>query len=439
MCTPSTPPRDAPNSSLRGDVPLALARRLAVCVTLAWVSESRGGAAVSASELRRARLRWFSTTAGGVCCNPATRSVRAASPRRSRSALGDIITYSDGEPAGTFSQIRLNDGTRVLISITRQEAAVFKLRMGGTVPAGTLYKCDRGALIERLSGNPNFQRPSSPLQDLVEIVLQCSSVEQVPLALEAALPGRMPANAESSAGRFCTACGEPRVATANFCGRCGQSATAPGHDSRTALRPTSEARGELRDTSVAGNPKGEGSGTGATRPWNTEFKNDPGRAWLSVLVAGAFAFWGLSAAYKAASEAAPVVTGSSASATRGQSIVEEAPALTKIDSTVGAGLEVRSGMRVSVHYTGWLYYPSAESKVGKKFDSSKDRREPFEFQLGNGDVIRGFDEGVAGMKVGGTRVLVIPSSFAYGDRGAGADIPPNTWLMFEIELLGAAY
>jgi FKBP-type peptidyl-prolyl cis-trans isomerase len=110
--------------------------------------------------------------------------------------------------------------------------------------------------------------------------------------------------------------------------------------------------------------------------------------------------------------------------------------LIKDDRTVGTGAEARPGMTVSVHYTGWLYDPSAANTRGRKFDSSKDRNEPFEFPLGDGKVIAGWDEGVAGMKVGGTRVLTIPSTMGYGARGAGADIPPNSALVFEVELLG---
>lgn len=110
--------------------------------------------------------------------------------------------------------------------------------------------------------------------------------------------------------------------------------------------------------------------------------------------------------------------------------------LGKNDRTAGAGAEARPGMMVSVHYTGWLYDPSAPETRGRKFDSSKDRGQPFEFQLGKGDVIAGWDEGVAGMKVGGTRILTIPSAMGYGARGAGADIPPNAGLVFEVELLG---
>jgi len=110
--------------------------------------------------------------------------------------------------------------------------------------------------------------------------------------------------------------------------------------------------------------------------------------------------------------------------------------LTRDDRVAGTGAEARAGMLVSVHYTGWLYDPAAADKRGSKFDSSKDRGQPFEFQLGKGDVIAGWDEGVQGMKVGGTRVLTIPSAMGYGARGAGADIPGGAALVFEVELLG---
>ena len=96
---------------------------------------------------------------------------------------------------------------------------------------------------------------------------------------------------------------------------------------------------------------------------------------------------------------------------------------------VGEGAEVRAGQMVSVHYTGWL-------TDGTKFDSSKDRNEPFEFPLGARHVIAGWDEGVQGMKIGGTRKLTIPAALGYGARGAGGVIPPNATLVFEVELLG---
>ncbi|MDO9092618.1 MAG: FKBP-type peptidyl-prolyl cis-trans isomerase [Rubrivivax sp.] len=106
------------------------------------------------------------------------------------------------------------------------------------------------------------------------------------------------------------------------------------------------------------------------------------------------------------------------------------------DTTVGSGAEAQVGQRVKVHYTGWLYDPTASNNRGKKFDSSKDRGQPFSFGLGGGEVIRGWDEGVQGMKVGGTRVLTIPPEMGYGARGAGGVIPPNATLVFEVELLG---
>ena len=98
------------------------------------------------------------------------------------------------------------------------------------------------------------------------------------------------------------------------------------------------------------------------------------------------------------------------------------------DNVVGDGAEATAGKTVSVHYTGWL-------ENGSKFDSSKDRNDPFNFRLGAGMVIRGWDEGVQGMKVGGTRKLTIPAELGYGARGAGGVIPPNATLIFEVELL----
>ena len=106
------------------------------------------------------------------------------------------------------------------------------------------------------------------------------------------------------------------------------------------------------------------------------------------------------------------------------------------DVVEGSGAEAVAGQRVSVHYTGWLFDPSKADGRGKKFDSSKDRGQPFRFQLGGGEVIRGWDDGVQGMKVGGTRVLVIPPELGYGPRGAGGVIPPNATLVFEVDLLG---
>ena len=107
-----------------------------------------------------------------------------------------------------------------------------------------------------------------------------------------------------------------------------------------------------------------------------------------------------------------------------------------VDSSTGTGAQAQAGQRVKVHYTGWLYDPTAANSRGKKFDSSKDRGQPFSFALGAGEVIRGWDEGVQGMKVGGTRVLTIPPELGYGARGAGGVIPPHAKLVFEVELLG---
>jgi FKBP-type peptidyl-prolyl cis-trans isomerase FkpA len=103
-----------------------------------------------------------------------------------------------------------------------------------------------------------------------------------------------------------------------------------------------------------------------------------------------------------------------------------------VDIKIGTGAEAVKGMKVTVHYTGWLY---SNGKRGAKFDSSVDRKQPFSFTLGAGDVIKGWDEGVAGMKVGGKRELFIPPNLGYGAAGAGGVIPPNATLDFEVELL----
>ncbi len=110
--------------------------------------------------------------------------------------------------------------------------------------------------------------------------------------------------------------------------------------------------------------------------------------------------------------------------------------LQKIELAPGNGAEIKSGQTALVHYTGWLYDVASPENKGKKFDSSVDRNEPFEFPVGAGMVIKGWDEGVQGMKVGGTRRLVIPAALGYGARGAGGAIPPNATLVFDVELIG---
>ena len=113
-------------------------------------------------------------------------------------------------------------------------------------------------------------------------------------------------------------------------------------------------------------------------------------------------------------------------------VTEMPDGLKYTDTKTGDGTVARSGNKVSVHYTGWL---SDNGAKGKKFDSSVDRGQPFQFTLGAKQVIAGWDEGVAGMKVGGKRTLIIPPDLGYGKRGAGDDIPPNATLLFEVELL----
>ena len=109
--------------------------------------------------------------------------------------------------------------------------------------------------------------------------------------------------------------------------------------------------------------------------------------------------------------------------------------LQRLDTQAGTGAIATSGSDVTVHYTGWLYDENAPDKHGMKFDSSVDRGEPFTFLLGAGQVIRGWDDGVAGMKVGGKRTLLIPSDLGYGNAGAGGVIPPGASLVFDVELL----
>jgi FKBP-type peptidyl-prolyl cis-trans isomerase FkpA len=110
--------------------------------------------------------------------------------------------------------------------------------------------------------------------------------------------------------------------------------------------------------------------------------------------------------------------------------------LQKVDTVVGEGKEAAAGNHVDVHYTGWLFDENAPDHKGKKFDSSLDRGQLFSFPLGAGHVIKGWDQGVAGMKIGGKRTLIIPAEMGYGARGAGGVIPPNATLVFDVELHG---
>jgi FKBP-type peptidyl-prolyl cis-trans isomerase FkpA len=115
-----------------------------------------------------------------------------------------------------------------------------------------------------------------------------------------------------------------------------------------------------------------------------------------------------------------------------------APAVTelvKTDIAVGGGEPIANGQIAVVHYTGWLYEPGAPEQKGTKFDSSRDRGKPFRFKIGAGSVIKGWDQGVAGMTVGGRRVLIVPAQLGYGESGAGGVIPPGAVLLFDVELL----
>ena len=121
--------------------------------------------------------------------------------------------------------------------------------------------------------------------------------------------------------------------------------------------------------------------------------------------------------------------------TGGSKLSATVTTLQKNDVKQGTGTEAQAGKTAVVHYTGWLYDPAQPGGKGAKFDSSVDRKQPFDFPLGGGRVIRGWDEGVVGMKVGGQRTLIIPPDMGYGARGAGGVIPPNATLIFDVELL----
>lgn len=151
-----------------------------------------------------------------------------------------------------------------------------------------------------------------------------------------------------------------------------------------------------------------------------------GRICLVALLGAAACFGPSNPAYSQPS-GSPPAPGSSKLDAKGKE-------LQKIDVKVGSGAEAVKGKAVIVHYTGWLYDPSTSQK-GAKFDSSRDRNVPFGFLLGEGRVIRGWEEGVQGMKVGGQRTLIIPPDMGYGERGAGGVIPPNATLIFDVELI----
>ena len=121
--------------------------------------------------------------------------------------------------------------------------------------------------------------------------------------------------------------------------------------------------------------------------------------------------------------------------TGGSKLSATVTTLQKNDVKQGTGAEAQAGKTAVVHYTGWLYDPAQPGGKGTKFDSSVDRKQPFDFPLGGGRVIRGWDEGVVGMKVGGQRTLIIPPDMGYGARGAGGVIPPNATLIFDVELI----
>ena len=128
----------------------------------------------------------------------------------------------------------------------------------------------------------------------------------------------------------------------------------------------------------------------------------------------------------------PAFVSTTATAQTAGKIMTTASGLQIIDNVVGTGASPKPGQTCVMHYTGWLY---ENGQKGSKFDSSVDRKEPFEFPIGVGRVIKGWDEGVASMKVGGKRTLIIPPGLGYGARGAGGVIPPNATLMFDVELL----
>jgi FKBP-type peptidyl-prolyl cis-trans isomerase FkpA len=152
-----------------------------------------------------------------------------------------------------------------------------------------------------------------------------------------------------------------------------------------------------------------------------------------TLVAGAIAVFAVTAFAQGPSQ--PPAVSSPPSSTTVSKFGAKVTELQIVEQKQGTGAEAVAGKAVIVHYTGWLYDPAAADGHGAKFDSSLDRNVPFGFFLGSGKVIKGWDEGITGMKTGGKRTLVIPPHKAYGERGAGGVIPPNATLVFDVELI----
>jgi FKBP-type peptidyl-prolyl cis-trans isomerase FkpA len=161
------------------------------------------------------------------------------------------------------------------------------------------------------------------------------------------------------------------------------------------------------------------------------FKRSAAAVLVALLVPAIVAYAGRASAQSSTKAPAESTSASPTKSNFGANVTE----LKIIDRKQGTGAEAVAGKAVVVHYTGWLYDPAAPDGHGAKFDSSVDRNVPFGFFLGSGKVIKGWDEGVVGMKVGGKRTLIIPASKAYGERGAGGVIPPNATLVFDVELL----
>ena len=170
-------------------------------------------------------------------------------------------------------------------------------------------------------------------------------------------------------------------------------------------------------------------------PYNDRRRDVTSSTRAKVRIAFALAAFAVAAPVSGQSPGKPSADSPPASSTTASKFGANVTDLEIIDQKQGTGAEAVAGKTVMVHYTGWLYDPATADGHGKKFDSSVDRGVPFGFFLGSGKVIKGWDEGVAGMKVGGKRTLIIPPQKAYGERGAGGVIPPNATLLFDVELI----